>query len=541
MGKEKGRQSELVKIKSFKEGCISQGKGFSPELDSGLRLVFNQVMTKIVLLLALVSISSLESTDIRISGANHAEYWIFVDDRLDSLNYKEHLTEKLKLSVNYKDIMLKGVFFFWDPSVAIPGEMQYIDFTAQYQKDPVNILYGTYYTTFGRGLCLNQYLDEDFNNDNSLYGLKADFKFFDSKLTLLTGEPRNIFFEELAYSVKNDTTDQIRGANFETKLIPKTKLRGRYVRINRESDLTPKAFTELYGGDIGLVIGPWESYFEYGRQWGTIPVVGGRLKGEGILFTTGLSFPGFGISFQYMDYDSIGIGGPGYRYNEVPTPIKSGISVNRGIDEIGYGVSLFASPFDFMSIEIENNQISTHDTTLNTFKDIITLNEDMNGVLEQTAKITVNPNYDLEITGGIERLIKQGIEAGIDRKSETKPNFEVTYNFGQFFIEGGYEHNLITCDTSDYYDHAVSFSLGKPELFVLSLRYERRNRVPEWLIPKLGEETAWPMAELSLDLTHRHNLRIRIGGEKGGLICSGGVCRFEEPFKGIKVVLTSMF
>jgi hypothetical protein len=231
----------------------------------------------------------------------------------------------------------------------------------------------------------------------------------------------------------------------------------------------------------------------------------------------------------------------GYRYNEVPTPIKSGISVNRGIDEIGYGVSLFASPFDFMSIEIENNQISTHDTTLNTFKDIITLNEDMNGVLEQTAKITVNPNYDLEITGGIERLIKQGIEAGIDRKSETKPNFEVTYNFGQFFIEGGYEHNLITCDTSDYYDHAVSFSLGKPELFVLSLRYERRNRVPEWLIPKLGEETAWPMAELSLDLTHRHNLRIRIGGEKGGLICSGGVCRFEEPFKGIKVVLTSMF
>ena len=502
---------------------------------------FQAPMIARIILLIVMSIPFLHASDIRISGANHAEYWVFVDDSLDSLNYKEHLTEKLKLSVSYKDIMLKGVFFFWDPSVAIPGEMQYIDFTAQYKKDPVNILYGTYYTTFGRGLCLNQYLDEDFNNDNSLYGLKADFKFFDSKLTLLTGEPRNIFFEELAYSVKNDTTDQIRGANFETKLIPRTKLRGRYVRINRESDLTPKAFTELFGGDIGLIIGPWESYFEYGRQWGTTPVVGGRLKGEGILFTTGLSFPGFGISFQYMDYDSIGIGGPGYRYNEVPTPIKSGISVNRGIDEIGYGVSLFASPFDFMSIEIENNQISTQDTTLNTFKDIITLNKDMNGVLEQTAKITVNPNYDLEITGGIERLIKQGIEAGIDRKSETKPNFEVTYNFGQFFVEGGYEHNLTTCDTSDYYDHAVSFSLGKPELFVLSLRYERRNRVPEWLIPKLGEETAWPMVELSLDLTHRHNLRIRVGGEKGGLICSGGVCRFEEPFKGIKVVLTSMF
>ena len=35
MGKEKGKQSKLEKIKSFKEGCISQGKVFSPELDSG--------------------------------------------------------------------------------------------------------------------------------------------------------------------------------------------------------------------------------------------------------------------------------------------------------------------------------------------------------------------------------------------------------------------------------------------------------------------------------------------------------------------------
>ncbi|GAI69415.1 unnamed protein product, partial [marine sediment metagenome] len=92
---------------------------------------------------------------------------------------------------------------------------------------------------------------------------------------------------------------------------------------------------------------------------------------------TGLSFPGFGFSCQFMDYDSIGFGGPGYRYNEVPTPIESGISVNRGIDEIGYGVSLFASPFDFMSIEIDNNKISTHDSTLNTFEEIITLNKDM--------------------------------------------------------------------------------------------------------------------------------------------------------------------
>jgi hypothetical protein len=310
-------------------------------------------------ILILVCVCSfLIAAEIRITGANKAEYWVFVDDGLDSLNYKEHLTEKLKLSAAYNDITLKGVFFFWDPSIAVPGSLQYFDFTAQYKKAPVSVLYGRYYTTFGRGLCLNQFLDEDFNNDNSLFGLRADFEFYNSRLTLLTGKPRNIFFEELSYSTKNDTTDQIRGANLETK-IPISKERvnivttfaGRYVRINRVSDIWPTAFTELYGGNVGLTIGPWENYFEYGRHMGTVPVVGGRLKGEGYLFTTGLAIPGFGLSCQYVDYEDIDFGGPGYRYNEPVTPIKSGVSVNRGIDEIGYGATIIASPLDFFSLE----------------------------------------------------------------------------------------------------------------------------------------------------------------------------------------------
>ncbi len=492
-----------------------------------LGLGINQTITTIIILLMLLSLSVLDAKDMRLSGANHGEYWVWVDEQLDTLNYKEHIEDKLKLSLMYGDITLRGVFFLWNPSLPNQDRLQYVDYSAQYKKDPVGILYGRYYATFGRGLVLNAFIDEDFKNDNSLFGAKAEVNYYKSQLTLLTGKPRSIFFEENTYKIKNDTTDQIRGINFETKLIPRTTLGGRYVRINRTIDLTPKAFTELFGGSIGLGIGPFESYIEYGRQWGSYPVVGGRLKGEGILFTAGFALTGLGISFQYMDYDSIGFGGAGYRYNEPPTPIKSGISVNRGIDERGFGISLNATPTDLFNIEAAYNEIKTHD------KDA--------GVTEIIGKLTSYVSYDLEVVAGTERLIKDEIEADIGRKTETKPYAEVTYNFGPFFIEAGYEHNFISSDTSDYYEHAGSFSIGKPELFVLTLRYERRNRVPEWLIPKLGEETNWPLAELSLDLTHRHNLRIRVGGEKGGLVCSGGVCRFEEPFKGVKVVLTSIF
>jgi len=481
------------------------------------------------LILVLIALSFSSAQDIRLSGANAGEYWLFVDKNLDSLNYKEHLEDKLKLSLDYGDLTLRGVFFIWKPSQPNPNRLQYIDYNAEYNNEPVDILFGRYYSTFGRGLVLNQFLDEDFKQDNSIFGFKGNFKYFNSNLTILVGQPRNIFFEENTYKIKNDTTDQIRGINFETRLIPKITLAGRYVRVNRRLDLTPKAFTEIFGGNVEIQIGPYEGYLEYARQLGCYPVLGGRLTGRGLLFSSSLTLSGLGVSFQIMNYDSIGFGGAGHRYNEPPISIKSGVSVNRGTDEFGYGISVNYSPLDYLNIELNHNKINTHNKN--------------QGVLEQIFKMKANPNDKLEFLVGMERQVKDKIELPIDKKTETKPYLDATYNFGQFFIEGEYEINFNRADTSKYYNNALSVSVGKSERFSFTLRYEVRNRAPDWLVAleKIGPEKNWPLAELSLDLTSKHNLRIRVGAEKGGLVCSGGVCRFEEPFKGVKLVLTSIF
>jgi len=476
---------------------------------------------------------SLSAQSINLSGGNSAEYWLFVGKDADSINYKEHFEDKLKLSLNYGHLALRGTFFTWNPSHPQPNRLNYIDYNIEYDNAPINILYGTYYTTFGRGLVLNQFLDEDFRNDNSITGFKGGFNYFNSQFTLLAGKPRNIFFQENAYIVINDTTDQIRGVDFETRLIPLVSLGARYVRVNRQNDFTPNAFNELFGGNLGIQLGPFEGYLEYAHRLGCYPRVGGRLTGSGLLFSSNLSFPGLGIAFQIMDYDLIGFGdvnyqyGATYRYNEPPTPIKSGLSVNRGTDEFGFGTSVNYAPIDNLYLEANYNSIKNHNKT--------------QGVTEQILKIKSTHFENLEIITGIEATIKDQIELPIDKKTEFKPYLEATYDFGNFFIEAGYEHNFITADTSKYYDHALAVSIGKAELFQFTLRYERRNHVPEWLINKLGADISWPMAELSLDLTSKHNLRVRVGGEKGGLVCSGGVCRFEEPFKGVKVVLTSIF
>ncbi len=479
----------------------------------------------LILAACLLGANLLSAQEIQLNGGNTAEYWLFVD------TLKEHIEDKLKLSFAYNNLTLRGLFFFWQPSLFEQKRLQYIDYSIEYANEPLNIIYGTYYTTYGRGLVLNQFLDEDFRTDNSIYGAKGNFKMFNSELSVLFGRPRNIFFEENAYRIKNDTTDQIRGANLESKLplpeIINVTIGGRYVRYNRRIDMTPRAFTELFGGDIGFQIGPYEGYFEYARQLGCYPNIGGRLTGNGILFSSNLTLAGLGLAFQVVNYDSIGFGGLGYRYNEPPTPIKSGYSINRGTDEFGFGTSVNYSPLDNLNFEINYNELKTHNK--------------IQGVTERILKIKSNPNEKLELLGTFVGITKEKIELLINTKKEFTPSLEITYNIGEIFVEANYEHDFITTDTSKYYDHALSVSIGKSELFQLTLRYERRNRTPAWLIAKLGKEKSWPMAELSLDITNKHNLRLRVGSEKGGLVCSGGVCRFEEPFKGVKVVLTSIF
>jgi hypothetical protein len=501
----------------------------------------------ILMIIALLAFSSstLNAQNLRLSGANYGEYWVFYRNDEGDTNYEEHLEDRLKVGLSYGDITLRGTFFFSDPSLPNHNKLSYIDYAVQYSKDPVSVLYGRFNKTFGRGLVLNQFVDEDFKIDKSLFGVQAGINYFNTELTLLSGKPRNVFFEENIYITKNadDTTAQVRGVDIETKLIPRTTVGARYVRINRDIDIIPEAFTELFGGNIGFRTGPFDAYIEYAQQFGTYPGLGGRLKGYGILFSSSLSLAGFGLSFQAMDYDTIGFPfNKTYRYNEPVTPIKTGISVNRGADEIGFGASLLYSPFDFITIELDNNKISTHDTDLSKLEQIFVTNETMDAVIEQAAKITAYPSYELELTAAIEKIVKQGIEVPIEKKTETKPHLEISYNFGSFFVGSEYGIEFVTSDTSDYRDQALAVSIGKPELFVLTLRYETRNRAPQWLVDlrKIGPETNWPVAELSLDLTARHNLRIRVGAEKGGLVCTGGVCRFEEPFKGIKLVLTSI-
>jgi hypothetical protein len=478
--------------------------------------------------LSLFFISLIYGLEIR--GGNKGEYWLYIKKTSDSLNFQDNFADKLKLSLSSEKFLLKTNLFYWRRSLEAKEQLKYLDYAFSYEDGWLELLLGRYYATFGKGLCLNQYLDEDFKVDNSILGFKGVLKHPLGFLTVVLGEMRNIFFEEEEYLIKNDTTDQLRGIDYETQFILnklKVNLGARYVRFHRKTDLVPRAFTELMGTNLEVNIGPYQGYLEYGYLLGSYPVIGGRLTGSGLLFTSTLTFSGLGLNFQFINYDSLGFGGHGFRYNELPSPVASGLSINRGTDEVGYNLSVNYAPLDNLLIELQTGRI------YNSKKD--------QEILEGIGSLTLYLRENLELGLKFVRARKVRIELPAITKTELKPKLEINYNLEKYFWGFEYEHNFVSQDTSDYYEPKALISLGKPGRFEIGLSLTGRSRVPDWLMGKLGPERLFFNLEFSYDLSENHNLRIKIGEEIGGIVCSGGVCRFEEPFSGIKITLNSIF
>jgi hypothetical protein len=51
--------------------------------------------------------------------------------------------------------------------------------------------------------------------------------------------------------------------------------------------------------------------------------------------------------------------------------------------------------------------------------------------------------------------------------------------------------------------------------------------------------TTWTSAEIGIRAGGGHAITLTAGQERGGLVCSNGICRFVQPFSGIRVRVQS--
>lgn len=375
----------------------------------------------------------------------------------------------------------------------------------------LNFKVGCYHHTALEGLLLRMNQNNDFRIYRWMKGvyLKTDIK--NLQITGFWGTPENVNFNDFSYNIVNDTTHLLMGLDGVFRLKP-VKVTGGYIRLRDKGDLSAEAFTEMYGIGMDISLSIFEIFMNYIKKDGCRPVVGGRYSGEGYFGGLGFYLPLVSFQVFYEKYDSIGFGEGIYRYNDPPTITRSEYSINRGMDERGLGLNGNLSFGDYY-IELNLARIQTHDE----FKVV----ED-HGLKIQKGDITFDYEY----------LYFRRFEPEVINKVEQRTYLEWDYTF-ILPLQSIVRFNPVKADTMRYYEYGYEMSGTIGDLSITG-SYERRTK----RVSYLEDRTKWKKLELRWDRGNGFIMGIMLGEEKGGLVCSGGVCRWETPFRGVRFFLS---
>ncbi len=473
--------------------------------------------------------------NLTIQGVNRAEFWAYRD------SWATHAEDKMDLNLKYGDFNGGVGLFMFEPSqpwTAVKKPVRFLDYTVAYSPKQLEILYGKFFQTFGKGLTLRAYSDDDFRHYKSLHGLRGTAHLpLSTDVVLLGARLRELFFQEGTYKLMNatDTTDQVLGADLSSRPFEWGGLGARYVRVNRDStkDITPRAFTELYGGNVSATAGPVDLYGEICQRLGTKPGIGGRDKGLGYYLSGTAAFTGYSIVGEYMDYDRIGFPSGVYHWNDPPTPIKSGVALNRGEDEKGFGIIATATPVGPLYVEADYGRLYKH-------------RDPNSGVVEWEGKSRYALGDAWNFEAKFNHMVQQNVELHVLSRGTDMPTVHVNYLTGNHTVAFEGEYNFVTEKRDDspeypdqkYHESALTLTYGYGDALLFTVGWQH---VDQKLDIRYAGQQSWPMFETVWNITERNVLRVRVGGEKGGYTCSGGVCRFESPFTGAKLQLISRF
>jgi peroxiredoxin len=99
-------------------------------------------------------------------------------------------------------------------------------------------------------------------------------------------------------------------------------------------------------------------------------------------------------------------------------------------------------------------------------------------------------------------------------------------------LEADWKHKVFDGHGYDYYEIRSGLSLHRSPRWVLSALYERTT---EPAIVILSGRQNWWAGQFEVRFGGGHSVRLFVGSTKGGMKCTGGVCRLFPPFEGVRL------
>ncbi len=462
-----------------------------------------------------------------ISGANRLEVW--VDDSLRAAAYLS------KFDVQYQsDNWLVGARFeydeesIWDPDRGAEITRRY----AEYGDETFTLRGGNYYATFGRGLLLRAMEEDEVRLDRDMDGLHGMVSYRGLEGQGFVGRPRN----DITY----ERDDMLSGLDAAYQLAGPLRVGGGYVRLDAgdppgepgsDSDDYRRPIEELAGGRIQFTHGIFDVYFEGAQRirrgernprGGWTGLTGSKPKeGEAYYGAVTVGIPGYVLLLEGKNYERFD-----FDYSTPPPVNKDGAPLNNADDEQGFGAVLTASP--------------TTDITLDGNASYAESGDDHDGAERTAAGLTIRKDWwgkgSIQIGGEYVKEDSLAVTTGYWLREYAGPSLEVSYYLTDMMSVAFKGHLYDRTDDDVEYtevtsDITLSHASGKSITFSIISASEE--------LPHYEMGDTWYLVQLAWSLGYSHELTVKIGEERGGITCSGGVCRYEEPFEGVRIELMS--
>ena len=521
-----------------------------------------------ILLWGLVVFSTAYGNEITISGQNEARYARGEQPESSADESYGYLENYLELNTNIDKFRI-----YLRQSYKIPSEFGYKNFGLnaidkryiEYRDKHISIRGGDFYRSWGSGLLFGNVEFLELNLDTGLEGI-------------LIESSRNNFDISAFRGVESDSTSEFREAAegaYISYLIPhnfipyKIRLGGSLSRLD-EGVRHPQI--NRHGFEIEGEFGVLNLYTAYVSDKLDSLNSGWKKYHNGFYSTATVYGVGWGLLFEYKNYelftynDPGNVGGvtdyPSLQYPATGVPEATIYLMDRHprlahyYDDLGIQIEGTASYEDW-GFSVNYNMSSEHDGQSLLPK----LEEEFSPYRAFFAHIEHHPWNG-------NRMVFQGSYSENIEFTHTVNEGGYSLWFQRIGLGGIYEYkidnrysleiDLQLMQESDkspgrgdvHWEEYIAISLSRSPNLVGTFVVERTEDNSEvgandwsdgWLGFIGGGGLYWPSAEVVVDFYERHQMRLFYGYERGGLRCTGGVCRVVNPFKGAKIIFTSYF
>lgn len=448
---------------------------------------------------------------------------------------------------------------------------------AEFSRHMFEIRAGDFYTLYGKGLSMNLFENRGINYDTGLDGLRGIYRHDYVNAILAVGNMR--YYDLL--NPNRIETYSVKSGNVEIKPLKGVSLGASIVGTNGE---LPSPFgidrVEATIPEILLSVSAlgfdFHASFAHKRASVDRPKGAGQIEhftreGQGLYGSLSYASEiGFGVTLEYKDYrfdpvdpfERVDINRPTRMLpmQNPPTVMKEHLfyflAKNQHIvdfnDEVGFQIDGYYSLAPEMTLNINASMASrqkSYSYGVNGLKVI----ERSNSFLPSPDSI-FSPFYEVyaefEWFFSGHSYVRAAFNRRYDAPYEEFGNLphvisswtipiRIEYGLSDDYsvgvsLEHQIYHDSFVRNKPDYTNDYFAATLSRSSLWSLTARFEATTDDNDPSGKKF-----WSVGEISYRVSSAHTATLSYGRERGGLVCSNGICRVLNPFDGVRFSLLS--